>query len=370
MKIKKILSFLAALVLAVGLFAGCNGEESAKISDYISISPDTVYRYQGTGHEMATQVIYHDYVNADTQLYQRRIAAGGKLVAECLRIADGALTVYYGADNFYSFFDLTDAGEMFETVVLKEPLTKGTRWERDKTQIGTTEETLEMASIMAEITGENVDVTVPYGKFQALEVTVTTEHTEEVRMEYYVKGIGLVKQVNHMRTFDTSDNSLSYTDSTSELAAVEENMDYTAQGYFFYPDTVTKEILYENRQIHHRTNEDPKEKLDSELKNYQSKNTETALFGQDTKINDVSILYNEGKVKVDFSSQLEMALTMAPDLEELYLQALVNTIGYYFNVSNVCITVDGEGYQGSITMGADEYRTIEASINIDETAEE
>lgn len=368
---KRILLCLLSILFAVGVLAGCGDGAAAKISDYISFAPDTVYRYEGAGDDRATQVIYNDYVHEAAGLYQRRISAGEKLVGECIRIADGAMVNYFGADNFYFFYDMTGIETNGETLVLKEPLTKGATWERSKREIPLDTGKTETVSVVAEITGENVDVTVPYGTFKALELTVTTQKTQETIKEYYVKGIGLVKTEHHARIVHSNNQDGSYVrdeyvDISSSLAAIEQNMDYTENGYFFYPDTTANEVVYENRDVRHRTNEDPAAMLEQELKNYPML-ADRSLIGPDTKVNAVALEYHQSKVKADFSAALETAFTKDPAAEELLIQALVNTVGYYFNVSQVCITVDGAGYQGNITMGADEYRTVESSVNVGDT---
>jgi hypothetical protein len=363
---KKILLCLVTVLFSIGILTGC-GSTTATLSDYAIFEPHTVYRYSVSGDEraadnaLASQHIYNDYIHADEGLYQRRIVAGELLIGECMRIADGEMTSYFSSNRFNFFYDMTKAESNGSALVLKEPLTKGATWTRTSgtTADGTT------IDLVAEVTAENVDVTVPYGTFKAIEITVTRPESEEYIKEYYAKDIGLIKTEQRAATTEP-DGTMYYTDLSSELEAIDKNMDYSDTGYFFYPDFATNEIIYENHEITHRTNEDPAEALEAVLKSY-SNLPENTFIGADTKVNSVELNYNEGKIKADFSEGLETALSQDPATEELYIQALINTVGYYFDTSDVLITVDGEGYEGNITMSADEYRDVKASIKVDNT---
>lgn len=371
---KKIFLLIISVIIAAGLLSGCQNNENTKITDYISFKPNTLYKYKGTGDERAAQTIYNDYINEEENLYQRRIIAGDMFVGECLSIKNGEMVNYFGGEYFYYFYDMTKAEPNSDALILKEPLKKGARWDRGKMLIKTDDADTKAVNISAEVTGENVEVTVPYGTFKALEITVRTENTQEVTKEYYVKDIGLVKVDKHSRVahFEGEDNKYvgeEYIDITSELEEVVENTDYTDKGYFFYPDTQNDEVIYEEREIKHSTNEDTSALLEKELNNYSNEYCKS-IIGSGTKINKIDFMHAKGKVKIDFSKELTLELAKDINSEGLFIQSIVNTIGYYFNMPKVCITVDGKGYEGNITMDADEYKDVTSTININNSEEE
>ncbi|MDR2903108.1 MAG: GerMN domain-containing protein, partial [Clostridiales bacterium] len=187
--------------------------------------------------------------------------------------------------------------------------------------------------------------------------------------EYYVKDIGLVKKLQHRISPESTADNTVYIDLTSQLSAIGENTGYADTGYFFYPILGTGEIDYFTSEIQHHTNEDAAAALETLLKSYPELPDGT-FIGKDTKINSVELDYNEGKIKADFSKSLETALSQDPAAEELYLQALINTVGYYFDTSRVLITVEGAGYHGGVELSADEYRDVVATIHADNTLQE
>ena len=376
-------------LLAIGLitaictsvfFSGCQNDKpsAGHITDYIQARPDTVYYYEGSGHPEATWQTYVDYIHEDGAIVQDRVVTEYSTIGECISIKNGEMRVYFSDQQFQYFYDMTDQEGGLQSLILQEPLELGHKWERIRQEMldvdaeGQDIPALDaqgnpLVSIAtAEITAIDKEITVPYGTVKAMEVTVTMTELDEVIKEYYAKGIGLVKNT---RTGKDPASGQSW-EISSQLSSIEEGGHYVNDEYFFYPMENSEgtgiEISADIRPITYQTGQDVIALLQRELKNPISPSGR-GLIGDNVTIRSIEYDRTQGRVRVDFSSELPKEMNAGVGYEEAILQSLVNSLGYYFNSMFVCINVEGEGYEsGHILYGKDEYLPIVATVPVEE----
>ena len=150
--------------------------ETITIEEYYPIEENVRYVYEGKGNEYASYDVYIDYVTEHK--VQQRINNGGTSLARIMEIKDGKLINTYSRGETYYRENLlkTENGE--EEVLLMEPLKEGTTWKLNDSSVRT-------------ITNLSADISTPSGNYKAIEVSTEGPHGKT--LEYYAKGIGLVK---------------------------------------------------------------------------------------------------------------------------------------------------------------------------------
>jgi len=352
MEEKRMKKLSALLVICVFLtaFTGCWGkgnptpdtssslpesssgtEGSATVGNYFPIENDTRYTYQGAGNEYASYTVYNDYTSA-TQV-QQRIDNGGTVVAKVLSVSGGKLLQTFSRGETYhrqNYLNQTEEGE----ILLMEPIVVGTSW------------TLEDGSTRS-ITSVSAAVSTPSGDYEAV-VEVTTEGTNNASRQYYAKGMGLVKVVY----------PLGDTEVSSTLSAVDKNVPLMQTVRLFYPDADGQKIVYEDREVEFHTNDETGIVLAAAYKEAPA-GTTAVLLGN-TIINSVS-LGDDGKATVDLSQAFLTEIEAAPGNEEIILQSIADTFGYYFGTDQVILTVERQPYDSGTTT-LDEGETLKTDF--------
>src|SRR5699024_5502264 len=106
-----------------------------------------------------------------------------------------------------------------------------------------------------------------------------------------------------------------------------------------------------------RTNDITKETIEAAYKE-----TPEGLTPVLTENVDINTLYlnQDGRVYVDFSKELVEDMNAGSQLEMLIVQSLVDTVGNYYHVQQVYLTVEGEPYEsGHIYRGEGEFFTVQ-----------
>ncbi len=297
-------------------------EGSATVGDYFPIEEDVGYTYQGAGNEYASYRAYNDYTS-ETRL-QQRVDNGGTVVAKVFSVSDGKLLQTFSrGETYYRQNYLSKADEA--EVLLMEPIAVGTTW------------TLEDGSTRT-ITSVSAQISTPSGDYTAVEVT--TEGTDNASRQYYAKGVGLVKVVYPMGDTEIS----------STLSAVEKNVPLKQTVRFFYPDAEGSGIVYEEREVEFRTNDDTGKVLAAAYKEAPA-GTSAVLLGS-TEVNSL-MLGDDGKVVVDLNAAFLTEIKTVPESEEMILRSIANTFGYYFGTDQVILTVEGKPYDSGTTALAE-----------------
>ncbi len=297
-------------------------EENITIADYYPFKVNTRYVYEGEGNEYASYQVFVDYTE-DNRI-QMRTSNGGTDLVKVIENKDEKLTILLSRGECYYRENLIDNTNGDAEILLMEPLVKGTEWTLKDNR-------------KRYISNDGVKITTPAGTFEALEVT--TMGKEDKTVDYYAIEVGLVK------TIFTSNGM----DITSSLSKIEKNVPFTQTVKFFYPN-VDEDIIYSvEKQLSYFTSDVTRTKLEEVYKEIVEEKFDPVL-SPNVKINNL-YLDTDNVVNVDFSKELVTEMNSGSTYEALILQCITNTLGNYYGVNEVYITVDGESYEsGHILM--------------------
>ena len=310
-------------------------EEPLGLSDYFPFTEDTHMVYAGSGNEFAEFTTSVDFLTTDAM--QVRTVNSGTVSVSVYVLENGTLTRVYSEGESYYRLDYTAVRDT-DDIVLKEPLAVGTAW------------TLEDGSTRS-ITAVGVPVTVPYGSFEALEVT--TEYADSTIKEYYAPGIGLVKR-EFVSKADLSSPI------TSELESMVTGAPEDVTMRFYFPDFNNDRIVYVDRDIPFHTGDTLQEALEAELKEIPQGSSLIPVLSADASILSLNYDAATGIITVDLSEEFITGMNAGSALEGMILDSLADTLGNYFMISQVGITIEGESYSsGAIVIEKGEYWTAD-----------
>lgn len=327
---KKIL-ILISLLLLLFTFA-CNKEEGKdngnkeelKLVDYYPILENTRYYYKGDGNEFAEYSSFIDYTLNDR--FQTRVDNPGTSVARIYELKDGVLKVLLNKGETYHREDYlrnpTLAGELTEDILIQEPLEKGNSW------------TLANGN-KREITGIDIKVTVPYGEYEAIEVTTTDANG--ITKDYYAKDVGLIQSKYIAGTDEIS----------SSLEKIENNTPYRTKVNFYYPHLDSDKYYYLTKDVEFRTNDITRQVLETYYKANYTSNMKIAGIGNvltpNTKVRSLYLDRFE-TVHIDLSGAFLTEMSAGAYYETMLLTSIVNTFASYYGRDKVIITIDGNNY--------------------------
>ncbi|MEQ8156842.1 MAG: GerMN domain-containing protein [Clostridiaceae bacterium] len=312
---------------------GGNGNGNATaytIKDYYPFEENVRYDYTGSGNEYATFKVWVDYINNDR--IQLRKNNGGTETVTVLENKNGELKSVFSRGETYYRENFTSKTEENGEVLLKEPLVKGTSWtlaDGRKRYISA------------------VDVTV--GSYKAIEVTTENNKDSSKNIDYYGLNAGLVKTV-----FKSGDSEV-----TSTLTNEQKDVSFEQNVRFYYPNGNDGKIYYTDKKLSFKTNDITRTVFETNFK--QSPNNNLGkLIGPDVKIK--SLYLNNNVVYVDFSKELVPQMNAGSGYEASILQSITNTLGGYYNVTEVYITIEDEPYSsGHIAMNKGETFKVNTS---------
>ena len=333
------------LVLLSALFiSGCNSNKITTqkeihkelpkytIDDLYPFEENVRLKYEGKGNEFASQDVYVDYIRGN--IIQLRVINAGTTSAKVLQKANGELSMLYTRGEFYYREDLTTKEPEKSEVLLKEPILKGTSW------------TLSNGDNRS-ITEIDVDLNTPYGSLKAVEVTTTSK--DSTVKTYYCKGIGMIKQL-----FTSNGMEVSTT-----LEKVEKNTAVLQTVKFYYPDVINDKVVYVKKQLALKTNEEIKPLIEKNMKESIGKSIGKTLPTA-TTIEKIVLDEKQQVVHIDMSKNFVKDMNAGTSAESLILRSLTNTLGDYYNLNNVYITIDGNPYSsGHILMKVNEYLKVD-----------
>jgi len=301
------------------------------IKDYYPIKANTHYIYEGSGNELSSYSLWTDYIK-DNKV-QLRIESSGTITSKIIESNNNELKLIYEKEDTLYREDLTSKKANKEEILLKEPLVKGNQWTLPDKDVRT-------------ITNVNIEVTTPSGSYKALEVTTKGKDSE--RIDYYVLNIGLVKTI--LKTNGT--------EVVSSLKEIRNNETLKTEIIFYYPDTQSDKLIPIKKKLSFRTNDITKLAIEKEFRTVPKDNL-NKLLGPNVKINSL-YLNNDGMVYVDFTKNFVSDLNVGASFELKILQSITNTLGEYYGVEKVYITLDGNPYSsGHISMKKGEAFTVD-----------
>jgi hypothetical protein len=313
------------------------GTTAYKIEDYYPFTADTLYAYEGKGNEFAGYNLWVDYIKGNK--IQQRINNSGTELVRVIENSEGELKIIFSREESYYREDFTSKQPNKDEVLLKEPLVKGTSW------------TLADGRKRA-VTGVNMDISTPSGNYKALEVT--TEAPDSQAIDYYVLNVGLVKSV-----FKSEGSEIS-----SALMEIKNNASLTQSIEVYYPNNVMDKIFMLRKGIIFKTNDITKIVLEKQFKSAPN-NEAIKLLTPNVKINSL-YLNNDGMVYVDFTENFVTEMNLGSGYEGMVLQSIANTLGRYYGVKKVYITLEGKPYSsGHIIMEKGEAFTVNTTDIVD-----
>ncbi|MFA6308215.1 MAG: GerMN domain-containing protein [Clostridia bacterium] len=307
------------------------------IAEYFPYTENKEYIFKGEGNEFASYNVFVDYINGPRA--QIRLNDGGTEVVQVIENKNGELRLLYKKSECYFRENFLAKTYKNSEILLKEPIEKGTAWTlSNKTK--------------RSITNINVDVKTSLGIYKAVEVTTFAKDGKT--KDYYVKNMGLVKTV-----FIVEDGTI-----TSTLDDIKSDRQFTQMINFYYPNINDGKLYYKVDTLKFNTNDTTKIVFENAFKT-APKSYVGKLIGSNTKINSL-YLNKDNMVYVDFSKDLVIGMNAGSEYESMILKCITNTLGIYYGVDKVYITIDGEPYSsGHIAMSKGQFFTVNTNKNVE-----
>jgi spore germination protein GerM len=306
-----------------------------KIKDFYPFRENVKYEYAGSGNEYATYTTWIDYIKENRM--QVRKNNGGTEAVTVLENKEGELKIVFSREETYFREDFTSRPNNKNEILLKEPLTKGTNWTLPDGR-------------KRYISNTDVPITVPNGSFKALEVT--TEGKDYKNIDYYALNTGLVKSLHTSKDIEVS----------SSLKKIQNNSSLLQKIKFYYPYGDDYKTGFITKEFTFKTNDITRLALEKAYKG-SPKTGVGKVFGPNVKIK--SLYLNNDVVYVDFSKELVGEMNAGSGYELSILQSITNTLGDYYNVNKVYMTIENTPYSsGHVVMEKGETFTVDISDSI------
>lgn len=293
-----------------------NKKENFTLEEYFPFLKDTALEYEGLGMEFAEKTVFFEYVDGNKA--QIKVINPGTNIITILEKKDGAIKEIFSEGEFYHIEKLLDIKPSIENILLKEPLEIGNSWETVNGE-------------KREITGIDIEIETPYEVFKTIEVTTFKKDSED--RDYYAPGLGLVASVYKNNDMEIK-SLLKSVKKEGRKIAIEK----------YYPIDIDSDLVYVNDVIDFYTNANIEEVLEEILKNPPSKEL-IPLISPKTKLNSIKLDRNNWKLRVDFSPELITDMNYGGAMESMVLSGIVNTLGRFYDVDGISITIDGRAYE-------------------------
>lgn len=285
------------------------------IQDYCPFMGNIRISYGSKNGSIGKKDIYVDYLKGN-RLQLRTVTQSSSSV-QVIEVKDGELRLIASRDDFSYRDNLLLAQNSKPEVLLKEPLQKGTSW------------TLPDGS-KRYISDVDVDIKIPLGDFKALEVT--TENGDNITKDYYALNLGPIKTI-----YKNKDSEIeTYVD------GIDTNVQFNQTIKVYYPYNHNG-YVYLKRKASFKTNDELKDVFEKFFKSSPGMGI-VRLISDKTEIKKLYLNTIEHKVVVDFNFEFKKYLDSVPSNEGEIVQSIVDTLGDYYNVDKVYITVDGDEY--------------------------
>lgn len=305
------------------------------IKDIYPFTANTLYDYEGKGNEYASYTVWVDYIK-DNKI-QLRTNNGGTVVASVIEYKDGELKLIYSQEEAYFREDFTSKKPNKNEILLKEPIVKGTSWTLPDGR-------------KRYISNVDADVSTPLGNFKAVEVT--TEGGDYKDIAYYAPSKGLVKSMHTSKDMNV----------TSSLKKLQSKASLSQTVRLYYPSISDDKLYYIDKKLAFKTNDITKLTFEKIFKEAASEKLGKPL-SENVKIK--SLYLNNNVVYVDFTENFITEMNAGSGYERLILQSIVNTLGGYYGVDRVYITVENNPYtSGHIKMNKGETFKVDTKNSV------
>lgn len=338
---RKILALVFVILSILLLLSGCEKmelkerqveTEKLTIKDYYPIMENFKIQYIGVNSHFSQKITFVEFIEGNRVQLKNKF--GDKSEIKVLELKNGELREIYNEENAHHVENMLDVDSVMNNILLKEPLKVGNSW--------TTSDGYKRS-----ITGVDVEIDTPYGQLKAIEVT--TQYGEgKKQTDYYTKNIG------HVATI--------YFESGFQIKTLLERVDkepIRTSIRFYYPQISDMNTVYLDKEIEIETNTDIIRILESNMKNPKHEEL-LPCISKNTSINSIELDREKKIAKVDFTSEIINDMNSDNSMEVEKLKSVVNTIGNYYNVEGVYISVDGKPYNSDyFTLNEDEYFSVD-----------
>ena len=307
---------------------------TSSISGYFSYKPNTKYVYEGKGNEYASYTVFVDYI-VGTKV-QLRTDNGGTETVAIMENKDGNLSILLSKSEVYYRENLINSSLGSPEIILKEPLVKGTTWTLPDGR-------------KRFISNVDVEIKTKLGTYKTIEVT--TENEFDKTLDYYAPSIGLVKSSFILKDIE---------EVFSTLVKMDANVPFVQTVQFYYPNfSGADKVYYVGKKLSFKTNDITKSVFEKAFKTLPAGKNLARVLSPNAKIK--SLYLNKDKVVyVDFSKELLSEMNAGSGYESLILKSITNTLGVYYGVNKVYLTVEGKPYaSGHIEMKKGEFFKVD-----------
>lgn len=290
-------------------------EKQNELLTYFPFYQDEERQYTGDGIEFSSYSERPEFI--DHTYFQTRINNSGTAILNLYQITDSQVNLLAAVPEMYvreNYIGRLKDRDVLK-VLIKKPLEVGNHWKIPDGE--------------REITDLDVEITVGVKTYQnALEITERTKDTEHV--EYYVPHIGLVKQIDKLKS---NDNSKAIT-ITSQLKS--QSQDGWIEDFTLYTKDGQQTI-----QLQAKTNQPLKESLNALFHGdlatptlLDPEVTIQKLYGHRDQIDNPMDM----RLTIDFSS----AVASKQDSESFY--AVLKTLAHYYGSDELYVSADGQAF--------------------------
>ncbi len=297
-------------------------EEVSGSYDYYPFIQNTRLHYDGEGSEYVAEKVHFDYIDEDRAQLRRQ--TGGTTLLEVIHYEEGKVYSLLQLEESYqreSFYEIGLADAENAEILIMDPIEAGTQWEVRE-------------GILREITNTEMVIETPLGEFEVIEVTTYEE--DSTFTVYYGKDYGKVRSI-----FETGDTEI-----FTELVEAEEDFQVVEAVSFFYPEFDEDRLVYFKEEILFDTNDGVEGIFEEYFRRSPKEDSDeyTALISESTRINFIRLDRGDFAGHIDFSEEFITEMNAGGALESMILSSVVRTVGEYFTVDEVKLTIDGEAY--------------------------
>jgi len=332
---KKMTRFavITAIFILTLTTSGCRKKYTAL--DYFPFAENQYCEYDGDGHALANMQTFTGYVNG--QRMQRRNSVNDEFPAqtEIFEYKNQTITCIRADVSTYYIEDTTYLGAAMDLPILREPIELGNEWStRDGGKFT--------------ITAVNKRVTVPYGTFNAIEVTSEFPGAR-IEKNYYAPGVGLIE------TRYSIDNGPWI---ISRLSKITKNHSLEIPVPALYVDPSDNGVYMQEVSLTLKTNADVSKEVEKILKSRSPDDAYGPLISKGS-MNFITVMRADNTSQsyaiIDFNPEV-YEINDSEEAESSWLYAVGCTIGMIYGVEYATIYVDGLPFSGRfIQLSPDDF---------------
>lgn len=299
-------------------------EVTGGIAEFFPFKENTLFSYSGASLTSNSR-FYFNHIQGTRA--QRLVTVADVLYAtEVLQLVGGELLLIYDDAGYHFYENILDTAPNVNAVILKEPLILGHSWQMNE-------------HTTREITSTNTIVETPLGTFAALQITINSPGYPPMR-EYYARGIGLIKSVHIENGIETE----------SLLTEMTSGTGMQVRARFYFPNVVRGILEEYPGTLSIRTNAGFETQFEQAMRQTMSEEG-MPLITENTRINAIRIDRRADNALIDLSREFITEFNIGDGVLISVLQGIANTIGSFYDVRTVIITIDGQLFErGSVRL--------------------